>query len=139
MGKQVWLCLNRVKDGFAKKLAHMWHDPFRVADLCGDHAVKLEIAGTPYRLFPIVHLSKLYRLQTFYERSKDQLTMDEAHRLNFNEDLLPEDSWEIDLEEGEYEVEEVLDVRSGRKTRNGRVHRYFLVKMEGKSRPELGG
>ena len=131
VGTQVWLYLDRVKEGYAKKLAHMWHGPFRVADICGDHAVKLEIAGTPYRLFPIVHLSKLKKVKTFPERPKDQLTIDEADRLDFDEALLPEDSWESDLEEGEYEVEEILDVRSGRKTRYGRVHRQFLVKWKG--------
>ena len=131
VGTQVWLYLDRVKEGYAKKLAHMWHGPFRVADICGDHAVKLEIAGTPYRLFPIVHLSKLKKVKTFPERPKDQLTIDETDRLDFDESLLPEDSWESDLEEGEYEVEEILDVRSGRKTRYGRVHRQFLVKWKG--------
>ena len=100
-GSRVWLYLDRVKEGYAKKLAHMWHGPFRVADICGDHAVKLEIAGTPYRLFPIVHLSKLKKVKKFPERPKDQLTIDEAHRFDFDEALLPEDSWENDLDEGE--------------------------------------
>ena len=67
----------------------MWHGPFRVAGLCGDRAVKLEIAGTRYRLFSIVHLSKLRRVRTFPERPKDQITMNEADRLDFDEDLLP--------------------------------------------------
>ena len=61
---------------------------------------ELEIAGTPCRLFMIVHLSKLKRVKTFPERPKDQLTIDEADRLDFYEALLPEDSWEGDLEEG---------------------------------------
>ena len=95
----------------------------------------MEIAGTKYRLFPIVYLSKLKRVKTFHERPKDQLTMDEADRLDFDEAMLQEDSWENDLEEGEYEVEEVLDVRSGRKTRYGRVHRQFLVRW--KEYPDL--
>ena len=54
--------------------------------------------------------------------------MDEADRFDFDEALLPERSWERDIKKGEYEVEEVLDVRSGRKTRYGRVYRQFLVK-----------
>ena len=62
--------------------------------------MKLEIAGTPYRLFSIVHLSKLKKVKTFPERPKHQLTIDEADRLDCDEDLLPEDSWESDLEEG---------------------------------------
>ena len=71
LGTRVWLYLDRVKEGYAKKLAHTWHDPFRVADICGVQAVKLEIAWTPYRLFPIVHLSKLKKVKTFPERPKD--------------------------------------------------------------------
>uniref|UniRef100_A0AAV1VET2 Reverse transcriptase n=1 Tax=Peronospora matthiolae TaxID=2874970 RepID=A0AAV1VET2_9STRA len=102
VGAQVWLYLDRVKEGYAKKLAHMWHGPFRVADV-----------------------------KTFPERPKDQLTIEESDRLDFDEALLPEDSWDGDLEKGEYEVEAILDVRSGRKTRYGRVHRQFLVKWKG--------
>ena len=93
--------------------------------------MKLEIAGIPNRLFPIVHLSKLKKVKKFPERPKDQLTMDEADRLDLDEALLPEDSWENGLEEGEYEVEEILNVRSGRKTSFGRVHRQFLVEWKG--------
>ncbi|GMF56284.1 unnamed protein product [Phytophthora fragariaefolia] len=59
VGVQVWLYLDRVKEGYARKLAHMWHGPFRVAAVIDTHAVRLEIAGTEYRLFPIVHTSKL--------------------------------------------------------------------------------
>ena len=61
--------------------------------------------------------------------------MDEADRFDFDEALLPEHGWESDLEEGEYVVEEVLDVRSDRETRYGRVHRQFLVKW--KEYPDL--
>ena len=48
-----------------------------------------------------------------------------ADRVDFDEALLPEDRREGDLEEGELKVEEIVDVRSGRKTRYGRVHRQF--------------
>ena len=79
----------------------MWHGPFRVADKCGDHAVRLEIAGTPYRLFPVVHVSKLKPVRVFPERPANLLNVEEADRVDFDEALLPEDSWEGDLEEGE--------------------------------------
>ena len=74
-GSQVWLYLDRVKEGYARKLAHMWHGPFRVADVCGDHAVRLEIAGTPYRLFPVVHVSKLKPVRLFPERPANLLNV----------------------------------------------------------------
>ena len=32
-GIQVWLYLDSVKEGYAKKLAHLWHGPFRVLEL----------------------------------------------------------------------------------------------------------
>ena len=57
--------------------------------------------------------------------------MNDEDCLDFDEALLPEDSWEGDLEDGQYEVEEIMDVRSGRKTRYERVHRQFLVKWKG--------
>lgn len=30
-GLQVWLYWDRVKEGYARKVAYMWHGPFRVA------------------------------------------------------------------------------------------------------------
>ena len=48
-GTQLWLCLDRVKDGYACKLAHMWHGPFRVAELYGDNALlKMTECHTEY-------------------------------------------------------------------------------------------
>ena len=79
-------------EGYARKLAHMWHGPFRVAKKCGDHAVKLEIAGKQYRLFPMIHVSKFKLLCVFPERSTSRLNVDEASRINFDEAPLTEDS-----------------------------------------------
>ncbi|POM79618.1 Hypothetical protein PHPALM_2662 [Phytophthora palmivora] len=59
------------------------------------------------------------------------LTTDEADRVDFNEAFLPEDSWERPLDTDEYEVEEIVDVRTGRRTRYGRVHREFKVRWKG--------
>ena len=126
-GSQVWLYLDRVKEGYARKLAHMWHGPFRVAERCGDHAVRLEIAGTPYQLFPVVRVSKLKQVRTFSERPTTRSQIEEVDRVDFDEALLPEDSWEGDLGEDEYEVEKILDVRSGRKTRYVRIQKQYLV------------
>ena len=134
-GSQVWLYLDRVKEGYARKLAHMWHGPFRVAEKCGDHAVKLEIAGTPYRLFPVVHISKLKRVRIFPERPKSELTVGETDRFDFDEAMLPEDSWEGNLDADEYEVERIVNVRSDRKTRYGRVQRQYLVNWKGHTEP----
>ncbi|ETP50894.1 hypothetical protein F442_03890 [Phytophthora nicotianae P10297] len=134
-GDQVWLYLDRVKEGYARKLAHMWHGPFRVAETVDRHAVRLETAGTEYRLFPIVHVSKLKLVKSYPERPTSTLTNREADRVDFDEGLLSEDSWERDLEEDEYEMERIGDVRSNRKTRYGRKRREYLVFWKGYAEP----
>ena len=134
-GMQVWLYLDRVKEGYARKLAHMWHGPFRVKEMCGDNAVRLEIAGTPYRLFPVVHISKLKLVQQLPDRPRNSLTVAEEDRFDFDEALLPEDSWNCELEDDEFEVEKIVEVRSDRKTRFGRIHRQFKVYWKGYPNP----
>jgi len=53
-------------------------------------------------------------------------------RFDFDEALLPTDSWEAeDLGDDVYEVEKILDVREGRATRYGRTRREFQVKWKG--------
>jgi hypothetical protein len=126
-GSRVWLYLDRVKEGYARKLAHMWHGPFRVVDMVNVFAARLETAGTEYRLFPVVHVSKLKPVRMFPDRPTTPLAVDGADRFDFDEALLPEDSWDRALEEGEYEVEKISDVRTGRRTRYGRTLREFKV------------
>ena len=70
----------------------MWHEPFRVAELSRDHAVRLCTAGTPYILFTVVHISKLKRRVKFPDRSNDGLMVDSGDSVNFDESLLSEDS-----------------------------------------------
>ncbi|OWY91387.1 hypothetical protein PHMEG_00040053, partial [Phytophthora megakarya] len=109
-GSRVWLYLDRVKPGYARKLAHMWHGPFRVAELVSAYAVRLETHGTPYQLFPIVHVSKLKLVREFPSRPELRLTVHADERFDFDEELLPEESWEArDVNEGVYEVEQNLD------------------------------
>lgn len=103
--------------------------------MCGEYAVHLEIADTPYRLFPVVHISKLKRVRNFPDRPKNVLEVDESDRFDFDEAMLPEDSWNRSLDADEFEVEKIMDMRSGRKTRYGRVHREFLVQWKGHSVP----
>ncbi|KAE8961373.1 hypothetical protein PR003_g33931 [Phytophthora rubi] len=103
--------------------------------MVGDHAARLETAGTEYRLFPVVHVSKLKLVRQFPDRPGTELTIDEADRLDFDEALLPEDSWTTPLGEDEYEVERIADMRTGRRTRYGRVHREFQVYWKGYVEP----
>ncbi|GMF21907.1 unnamed protein product [Phytophthora lilii] len=89
-GSKVWLYLDRVKEGYASKLAHLWHGPIRVTEKISDYAVKLQISGTDYHIFPTVHVSKLKLVREFPDRPQIQLNLDEADRLDFDESLLPE-------------------------------------------------
>ena len=44
-------------------------------------------------------------IRVFLERPANLLNVEEADRVDLDEALFPEDSWEGDLEEGEFEVE----------------------------------
>ncbi|OWZ10245.1 reverse transcriptase, partial [Phytophthora megakarya] len=115
-----------------RALAHMWHGPFRVAELVNTYAARLETSDTPYQLFPIVHLSKLKPVREFPSRPELRLTVPLDERFDYDEELLPEDSWEArELDDGIYEVERILNVREGRVTRYGRATREFKVKWKG--------
>ena len=63
------------------------------------------------------------------------MSVKEADRLDFNDSLLPEDSWYRTLDEDKFEVEKILDVRSGRRTRFGRVQHRYLVQWKGSVDP----
>ncbi|OWZ02653.1 reverse transcriptase [Phytophthora megakarya] len=96
-GSRIWLYLDRVKEGYARKLAHLWHGSFRVAEEINEFSVKFEIAGIGYQIFPVVHVSKLKLVKDFPDRPRVELTVNEADRFDFDEILLPEDSWVPDL------------------------------------------
>ncbi|OWZ07287.1 LOW QUALITY PROTEIN: hypothetical protein PHMEG_00020341 [Phytophthora megakarya] len=129
------LASDRLKEGYARKLAHLWHGPFRVAEKINEFSIMLEIAGTGYQIFPVVHVSKLKLVKDFTDRPRVELTVDEAERLDFDEILLPDDSWVPDLVADEYEVERIADVRSGKKTRFDWIYREFLVHWAGYDEP----
>ena len=105
-----------MEEGYARKSADMWHS-----------ALRLEIAGIPSRLFLVVRISKLKKVKTYPDRPTNVLRVTEANRVDFDETILPKYSWNNYLEDNEYEVERIADVRSGRNTRFGRIHRQFLV------------
>ncbi|KAG3107845.1 hypothetical protein PI125_g12356 [Phytophthora idaei] len=121
----------------------MWQSPFRVAEKINESSVKLQVAGTSYQLFPIVHLytvpivhtSILKLVQEFSDRPQVELVAPRLERIAFDEALLPEGSWNEDLAEGEYEVEKITDMRTGRKTKYGRVLREFQVHRRGYDEP----
>ena len=73
---------------------------------------------------------KLKQVRVFTDRPTSRLNLDEANGSNFDEALLPEDSWEGYLDAHEFEVDKIIDVPSGRKTRYGRIHKQYLVQWK---------
>ncbi|OWZ06248.1 reverse transcriptase [Phytophthora megakarya] len=126
-GSRVWLYLDR--------LAHLWHGPFRVAKKIGEYAVRLEVAGSTYSIFPVVHVSKIKLVKVFPDQLVARLNGSEGDRVDFDEALLPEDSWIQDRDPDEFEVERISDTRTGKKTRYGRIYREFLVHWRGYEDP----
>ncbi|KAG3103444.1 hypothetical protein PI125_g13878 [Phytophthora idaei] len=111
----------------------MWYGPFRVAERIDRHAARLETAGTEYRLFPTVHVSK--PVKAYPDRPAATLTGAGMGRVDFDESLLPEDSWERELDDNKFEVERIADVRSGRRTRSSRALREYFVYWKGSPDP----
>ncbi|OWZ04773.1 LOW QUALITY PROTEIN: reverse transcriptase [Phytophthora megakarya] len=91
-GSRVWLYLDRVRERYAKNLAHLWHGPFRVAEKIGGYAVRLAIAGSTYSIFPVSHVSKIKLVKIFPVRPVARLEELDGDRVDFDEALLPEDS-----------------------------------------------
>ncbi|GMF21124.1 unnamed protein product [Phytophthora fragariaefolia] len=61
-----------------------------------------------------------------------QLTILADERFDFDEELLPDDSWNAqELEDDGFEIEEILDMREGCATRYGRTRREFKVRWKG--------
>ncbi|KAI9980153.1 hypothetical protein PInf_026630 [Phytophthora infestans] len=90
-----------------------------------------------YRFYPVVHVSILKAVSEFNSRPSTRLVLDATNeaRLDFDEELLPEDSWEPDQVAGEYEVEAILDDRTPLTTSTERAVREFKVKWVGYEDP----
>ena len=108
--RRYMLFLDRVKKANARKLAHMRHGPLLVIDKWRSRCA-VKIAVTPYQVFRVVHVSKLKLVKKFPGRPMERLRVNDADRVDFDEALLPEDSWVGDLAEDEFEVEKITDVR----------------------------
>jgi hypothetical protein len=129
IGSQVWVFLDRVRQGCAEKLAHQWHGPFRVQEMVEQHACKLEIPGSDYRIFPVVHVSRLKLCREHPVRPQVDLRVtSDGDRFDFDEALLPSDSWEPDEDAGRFEITEILDMEIHRPTRSARHKRRYLVR-----------
>ncbi|GMF47213.1 unnamed protein product [Phytophthora fragariaefolia] len=137
-GGQVWLFMERVKPGLTKKLAHRWHGPFRVKKKIEGFAYELELPDkSGYRFYPVAHVSRLKAVKEPGERPTTRLRheLDEAEHLDFDEQLLPEDSWEPIEDEDKYEVEAILDDELPLSTSTATAQRMFKVKWAGYDEP----
>ncbi|GMG14522.1 unnamed protein product [Phytophthora fragariaefolia] len=108
-GDVEWLYIPKVQPGLSRKLAHMWHGPFRIEEMHGDIRVKLKVTDSGYRVNPWVHASRLKPRALFPKRPTGEIEVAEDD--DFDAALLPEDSWEPNSERNEYEVETILDLR----------------------------
>ncbi|OWY91515.1 hypothetical protein PHMEG_00039882 [Phytophthora megakarya] len=133
VGSRVWLYMERVKPGLTKKLAHRWHGPFRVKRKVEEFAYELEL---PDRSGAFVTSKDGRRIWRPTECSFDMIQdVNEATRLDFDEELLPEDRWEPDHVAGEFEVEVILDDRIPLSNSTERAVREFKVKWVGYDDP----
>jgi len=134
VGDAVWLYIPKVQTGLSRKLAHLWHGPFRIEKMHDDFRVKLKVEDTGYRVNPWVHVSRLKPQALHPRRPTNQIDVDEDD--DFDAALIPEDSWEPDGLTDEYEVEKTLDVRWSKHTRTSRRLREYLATWKGYDDPE---
>ncbi|POM59787.1 reverse transcriptase [Phytophthora palmivora] len=111
-GDQVWLFMERVKQGLTKRLAHRWHGPFGVKSKVEEFAYELELPDrSRYSFYPVTHVSQLKKVVDTEKRPTIRVIaeLEEDQRFVFDEELLPEDSWESNEGASQYEVEAILD------------------------------
>jgi Chromo (CHRromatin Organisation MOdifier) domain len=131
-GELVWLYHDLVKKGLVRKLSHLWHGPYRIKERVDESVYRLDFEAAKVQMFPLVHVSRLKAYISRHRRPTEKRNVEGV--LAFDEALLPEDSW-VDNEDGDYEVEEIRDVRYKQRIRNGRRQREYLVKWLGYADP----
>jgi hypothetical protein len=114
-------CVDRLNyEKNIRKLKNKWHGPFRILKRTG-LKYEIDIPGNPdyssSRIIPKVHHDRLkpaYSLFEFPPTSNfEELSIDDQ----FSKDFLPEDSWEEELLEDEFEVETI----KGHRIREGEL------------------
>ncbi|KAE9170264.1 hypothetical protein PF005_g27620 [Phytophthora fragariae] len=133
-GDAVWLYIPKVQTGLSRKLAHMWHGPFRIDEVHDDFRVRLKVEGTGYRVNPWVHISRLKPRALHPKRPVEEVEVGEDD--DFDTALLPEDSWEPDSGRDEYEVEKILDLGWSKRTRTSKRSKEYLIKWKNYDDPE---
>ncbi|KAJ0390803.1 hypothetical protein P43SY_011716 [Pythium insidiosum] len=83
----------------------------------------------------MVHTSRLKLWREFSGRPTEALVDPDSTRLDFDEALLPEDSFDPDEARGEFEIEKIIDHRDRRHARQARPIREYLVRWTGYDEP----
>ncbi|OWZ07874.1 LOW QUALITY PROTEIN: reverse transcriptase [Phytophthora megakarya] len=81
-GSRVWLYLDRVREGYAKKLAHLWHGIHSATQNRSCHKF---VAGSLYSIFPLVHVSKIKLVKIFPDRPIARLNEADGDPVDFDE------------------------------------------------------
>ncbi|OWZ14236.1 hypothetical protein PHMEG_00012328 [Phytophthora megakarya] len=118
------LYIPKVQTGLSRKLAHMWHGPFRGDEVWDDFRMRLKVKDTGYRLT----LGQLKPRLVFPKRPTVEVDVADDDSVAA---LLPEVSWEPDSSNDGLEVESIQDVRWVKRTRTARRPREYLVKWKG--------
>ncbi|OWY93770.1 LOW QUALITY PROTEIN: reverse transcriptase [Phytophthora megakarya] len=118
VGDSVWLYIPKVLRGLSSKLAHLWHGPFRIEQVRDDQGEIEE---------PWVRISRLKPPALFPKRPSLRIDLSEEN--DFDAALLLEDK--PDSVHLENEVEEIVDLRWTKRTRNAKRIREYLIKWQG--------
>jgi hypothetical protein len=78
VGDAVWLYIPKVQTGLSRKLAHLWHGPFRIEEMHDHFRVKLKVEDTGYRVNPWVHVSRLKPRALHPRRPTHQIDVDKT-------------------------------------------------------------
>ncbi|OWZ14260.1 LOW QUALITY PROTEIN: hypothetical protein PHMEG_00012284 [Phytophthora megakarya] len=111
---------------------------FKTDDRVQEFAYEFELPDrSGYRFYPVVHASRLKAVDKFNDRPNTRLAAEvtDALRLNFDEELLLENSWKPEHGAGKYEVEAILDDHIPLSTSTERAVREFKVKWMGYVEP----
>ncbi|GMF32585.1 unnamed protein product [Phytophthora lilii] len=117
---------------------HLIDRYFSLEVVSKNYAYELELpdkAGN--RFYPVVHVSRLKAVSEDDRRPTVELVdgLSEDERFDFDEELLPEDSWGPEAGDDKYIVEAILDDRWPISTGTERRQREFYVKCRGYDKP----
>ncbi|GMF18361.1 unnamed protein product [Phytophthora lilii] len=118
-----------------------WHElsdrikaGFEVGDTVWLYIPNLKVTDTGYSVSPWVHVSRLKPRALSLNNPTGQIDVDEDD--DFDAAFLPEDSWETDNANDEYEFETSLDLRWSNRTRTSKRSREYLIKWKGCADPK---